>query len=422
VIHVAAIVIFLGTIALIIIRPPRFPEWLAASAGAVLMIVVGVETPRDAVLEIMAQWNVLMFFAGLIAVVAVAESAGFFAWIALAATRAARGSGRRLFFAVIVAGFAITVFLTNDATAVVMTPLVFVLVRRLRLPPAPFAYACTFIANGASLALPISNPVNFIIGDASGMRLGEYVAALWPPALAAAVATVGILWLIFRNDVSVTFDRALESRPGDDPRYRLEVAVLAGLTALSLILTSAAGGFVGAAAAIAGAVLIAHGLARRALRVRHLLGEMNPGIVVMVAALFVAVDGVRHAGLLNPAVSVVVAAARTHVALAGPISAIIMAGTSNLFNNLPSALIAASILHSDVLPVAVAHRFAAGAIVGCDLGPNLTTVGSLSTLMWLVLLRRRGLKISAAEYLRVGAVLAPAVLACAIAALWLANS
>jgi arsenical pump membrane protein len=419
--QVAATVIFLATIATIIARPPRFPEWLVATAGGLLMIVAGVEPARDAVLEIASQWNVLLFFAGLTAVVAVAESAGFFAWVAFAAANAAHGSGRRLFFGVIAAGTLTTLFLTNDAAAVVMTPLVFVLVRHLRLPAAPFAFACTFIANGASIALPISNPINIIIGAAADLRLGDYVALLWAPALTGVVATVALLWLVFRRNLRVKFNPASVAKPDDDPRYRFEVTVLLGLTALALMSTSAAGGSVGLTAAISGAAMLAHGFYSRMLRWRHVASDMNPAIVVMVAALFVAVDGVRHSGLLNPTAAMVVSAARAHPTLAGPVAALAAALASNLFNNLPTALIAVGTLHVGAFPAEVARQFAAGAIVGCDLGPNLTTVGSLSTLIWLVLLRRRGLKISASEYFKVGVVLAPAVLACAMLALWLAN-
>lgn len=419
--QIVASIIFLATIAAIIARPPRFPEWLAATTGAFLMVVAGVEPARDAALEIAEQWNVLLFFAGLTAVVAVAESAGFFAWVAYLAATVANGSGRRLFFAVIAAGVLITLFLTNDAAAVVMTPLVFVLVRRLRLPATPFAFACTFIANGASVALPISNPINIIIGTAAHFRLGEYVALLWLPALTGIVATVAMLWILFRRAVRIKFNSASVVRPDDDPRYTMEVSALLGLTAVAFITVSATGGSVGLTAAVAGAVLIGHGFSRRALRWPRVVSEMNPGIVIMVAALFVAVDGVRHSGLLNSAAATAVAVASAHPSLAGPFAALASAAAANLFNNLPTALIVVGTLHVGALPVDVARHFAAGAIVGCDLGPNLTTVGSLSTLIWLVLLRRRGLKISAAEYFKVGIVLAPVVLACSIAALWLAS-
>lgn len=416
-----AAIIFLATIATIIARPSRIPEWLAASIGALLMIALGVEPVRDAAVEVVRQWNVLLFFAGLTTIVAVAESAGFFSWAAYVASVAAKGSGPRLFFWIIAFGTVVTMFLTNDAAAVVMTPLVFVLVRRLRLPAAPFAFACTFVANGASIALPISNPVNFIVGDAAGLRLGDYVAALWAPALAAAASTVAMLWFVFRRRVETRFDETLVRRPEEKTRYRIEVSALLGTAALALVATSAAGGAVGLTATIAGAVMIAHGAFRRALDRRRVLSEMNPAIVVMVAALFVAVDGVRHSGLLDPAAAFVVAIARAHPSLAGAMAALAAAGASNLFNNLPTALIAVGTLHVGALHGAVARQFAAGAIVGCDLGPDFTTAGSLSTLIWLVLLRRRGMKITAAEYFKVGVVLAPAVLACAVSALWIAN-
>jgi arsenical pump membrane protein len=210
-------------------------------------------------------------------------------------------------------------------------------------------------------------------------------------------------------------------RPDDEPKYRIEVTDLLGIAALTLVATSALGRSVGLTAAIAGAVMLMHGFHRRSLQWRRVFAEMNPAIVVMVAALFVAVDGVRHSGLLNPGAAIVLAAARAYPSLAEPMAALVTAAASNLFNNLPTALIAVGIVHVGALDVGVLRQFAAGAIVGCDLGPNLTTVGSLSTLIWLVLLRRRGLKISAAEYFKVGVVLAPAVLAGAVLALWISN-
>ncbi len=375
----------------------------------------------DALHIVIAQWNVLLFFAGLTIVVAIAESGGFFAWIAYGAAVIAHGSSERLFFGTIIAGTIITLFLTNDAAAIVMTPLVYILVRRLRLRAAPFAFVCTFIANGASIALPISNPINFIIADAAHLRLGGYVGLLWAPAVAGMIATMVALWATFRRDVGVQFDPALVRQPLDDPRYRGEVTGLIGMTAIGLVAVSAAGGPVGVCAASAGVIMLAHGFLRRAIHWRRVAADMNPSIVVMVAALFVAVDGIRHAGLLNSAASLVVATARLHPSLAGPLAALMAATASNIFNNLPTALIAVGTLHVGAFPASVARQFAAGSVVGCDLGPNLTTVGSLSTLMWLALLRQRGLEISTTQYLKVGVLIAPVALAAAIAALWLAS-
>lgn len=417
--EILAASIFLATIAVIIARPSNVPEWAGALGGALALIALGVEPARAAVSAAAAQWNVLLFFAGLMIMVAVAEQAGFFAWVSAGAARAARGSSGRLFAAVIGSGALISVLLTNDAAALVMTPLVYATVRHLRLRAAPFAYACTFIANGASIALPISNPINFVIAGAARLRLAEYLALLWLPALASAAATALVLWALFRRQTRGRFDPADLPPSAGDPRYRIEVtgAVLAG--AALLVLASAAGWAVGAAACAVAATLLVHGAAVRRLDLGQVAREANPSILVLVASLFVVIDAVERSGLLaGPAVRFT-DFVTAHGQAAAPLAAVGAALAANLFNNLPAALVAVATIQGGHFAAPVAARLAAGAIVGCDLGPNLTTVGSLSTMLWLVLLRRRGMEISTFEYLKIGIAVAPASLAAALGALLL---
>ncbi|MBC5828128.1 MAG: hypothetical protein GIW99_10685, partial [Candidatus Eremiobacteraeota bacterium] len=233
--QVIAAVIFIGTIAAMVVRPRGTSEWVWAVTGAVLMIFAGVEPVQLAARAIAARYDVLLFFAGLMVIIAVAEQAGFFGWIAYRAALTARGSQSRLFLAVIAYGAIVAAFLTNDAAALVMTPLIYAFARTMRLSAMPFAFACTFIANGASLALPISNPVNFIIAQAAGLHLFDYLRLLWLPAIVSTSLTGAMLVWVFRRDVRGRFDASQTTVTCSNPRYRLEVTVLLAAAAAALL-------------------------------------------------------------------------------------------------------------------------------------------------------------------------------------------
>ena len=416
--EIAAAVIFLATATVIVARPPRVPEWLAASAGVAAMVAVGIESVNDVVRAAATQWDVLLFFAGLMTIIAVAEFAGFFTWSAALAARAAQGSSRRLFVILMIACAVITALLTNDAAALVMTPLVFSLASQLRLRPLPYALACTFVANGASLLLPISNPVNVMIGESAHLPLRQFIGLLWLPSLLAGGLTAGSLWFAFGHGLRRRFDETRIAPFDGDPRYRSEVAAMLLLTAFGLVAVTAADGFVGVAACVAAAIMGAHGALRRRLDARQVLRNANPTIVILVAALFALAEGLLKSGLLAAPLTAVVAFSGKHPGLAAPLTALASAAGSNVFNNLPTAALVSVALRHASMTTAVAHRIAAGAMVGCDLGPNFTTVGSLSTLLWVVLLRRRGLEISPLEYARAGLLVAPLAVAASVVALF----
>jgi arsenical pump membrane protein len=396
------------------VRPRKIPEWVAALIGAALMVALGIESAGDAWRAAAAQWNVLLFFAGLMTIIAVAESAQIFVWIAHLSARAARGSARRLFLMVIIACAAITMLLTNDAAALVMTPLVFSLASQLRLRPLPYAFACAFMANAASLLLPISNPVNVVIAEAAHLTLDRYVATLWLAALVAAVSTAALLTILFARRIRRAFDPSTLEPPPGDPAYRAEVAMLLVVTGVALTASTLVGGLVGVVACAAAAVLLTHGLLRRRIELRRVASDVNPSIIILVAALFSLAEGVIKAGSLAPAFQSLSALPPK---VAGVAAALAAAIAANLFNNLPTAALAGTALSHAAWPALLAHRIAAGAIVGCDLGPNLTIVGSLSTLLWLILLRRRGLEVSSLAYARIGVVAAPVALLGAIVGL-----
>jgi len=404
--------IFALTIGAIVFLAERISEWKAALIGACLMLLGGIETVPSAWATLLAEWDVLLFFAGLAVIVAAAEESQLFAWLAQVAARVADGSGRRLYFAVLCVAGLVTVFFTNDAAVLVMIPLVAQLVRTFGLPIVPFALSVAFIANAASALLPISNPTNYIIAQAAGLTLFPYLRLVALPGLAAAAAALLFLWLFFGRRMRATYDPAATAARAPTLVFRLTF----GLVAVAMLAASALHFPVGAAAIGGGAVLILLIAIESGKQAASALRRTHVSIVVLVASLFVVVDGLRHAGLLDAPTRWLAEVLHAHDAIAAPLSALLMALASNVANNLPMSMVAVQMLHHDAFSGAGATRFAAGTIVGLAIGPNLTPVGSLSTILVLITLRRTGLQVALHEYLVPGAlVTAITLLAAALA-------
>jgi arsenical pump membrane protein len=205
--------IFLATIVLVTLRPYGISEAWVACGGAGLMLLGGFVHPREAVAVLRSQWNVYGFFLGLMTIAAVADQAGFFDRLALGAARVARGSALRLYLAIFLIGTLITAVLSNDATALILTPVVYTLVTRLRLKVLPFMFACTFIADTASFLLPVSNPINILILSSFGGTLGAFLSHLLLPALLCITINIAGFAFLFRRDLQVTYDLSLLSEP-----------------------------------------------------------------------------------------------------------------------------------------------------------------------------------------------------------------
>src|ERR1043166_7750748 len=205
--HVAvAAVIFAVTLVAIVVRPRGISEAWAGAVGAVLMMVTTSVSPASALEAVAGEWNLFLFFLGLMLTAAVADMAGFFDWAADLAVLAAAGRGRRLLLNVLVRGAVITALLSNDATAVILTPVVYAIVNRLRLQVMPYLLAVAFMANSASMTLPISNPINILVGDRLRAPLGEYESHLLAASLAAIAITVVTFLVVFRRATQAPFD------------------------------------------------------------------------------------------------------------------------------------------------------------------------------------------------------------------------
>jgi arsenical pump membrane protein len=388
----------------VLTRPRGIPEWVWAILGAALLAAFGLVPLHDVAAAVGRGTDVYLFLAGMMLLAELARHEGVFDWVASHAVRAARGSRARLFALVYGVGVLVTVVLSNDATAVVLTPAVAAAVRRAKAEPLPYLFACAFIANAASFVLPISNPANLVVFAGAMPPLPRWLAAFALPSLVSILATLAVLAFISRRDLRGSMAAGAEiSKLGTGGGIALGGI---GITAIALLTASALNAPLGATTCLCGVGVFVVACLRDRGAFADTLRSVSWTVLVLVAGLFVLVQGVEATGLLE-------FTRRGIETLAAwpPIPALLAAGAataaaSNVMNNLPSGLIAgASVagLHGhDTLRSAVA--------IGIDLGPNLSVTGSLATVLWLIALRREDIDVTAWTFLRAGVLVMPPAL------------
>jgi arsenical pump membrane protein len=408
-----AATIFLVTIVLVIARPWRLSEASAAALGAVGMVLTGLVSPSGAVSDVAGHWNVLLFFVGLTGAAAVAERSGLFEALAGTSARVSGGSPRRLLAAVVGVGAIVAALLSNDAAALVLTPVVYVLVARFGLAPLPYVLACTFVADAASIALPVSNPVNVIVSDRLGVSAASLVPVLLPAAVASVVALLGCLFVVYRRQLParaplVPASSSWASWAGVPRRLLAAFGVAVGAFAVASALDLPLG------PTLAAVWLLLLGVERTSRRPDRPLDGIGWSLLVFVGAMGILVDGLSSAGITGWLAQIVLGQVRDSPAAVMVMTAFAAAVGSNLVNNLPAAFVFADAVHGAGLSAASAHAAAIGTIIGADLGPNLTPVGSVATLLWFVLLRQRGLEVSTWSYIRIGLIVTPVTILAAL--------
>ncbi|WP_284258628.1 SLC13 family permease [Acidocella aquatica] len=390
----------------VILRPWGVREVVPALAGALALVVFGL-LPVGAALRGVAQGtDVYLFLTGMMILAELAADQGLFAWAAGWVAQRAGGSAARLFAMIYGMAVVITAFLSNDATAVVFTPAVAAMARAVEAKqPLPFLLICAFVANAASFVLPISNPANLVV----------YGAAL-PPLLGwvrqfglASVVAIGATFLLLR----FTQRRAL-AQPIMAQAHRPELSAggrHAGLgiagTAVVLMGASAWGVPLGLPTLLCGLGTAAVVLLPARLAPWPMVKNISWDVLPLVAGLFVMVAALDRTGL----VGALAAALRQAGGAAGWRAGLGLGVLVNLVNNLPAGLLAGHALAQAQL----APQVSAAALVGIDLGPNLSVTGSLATILWLTALRRAGLHVSAWQFLRIGLVVMPLALLATVA-------
>ena len=409
--HVATWSIAAVATAAVIVRPGKWPEAVWAVGGALALLLCGLISISTALQAVVEGWDVYLFLTGMMLLSELARREGLFDTLAGWAVRHAGGSARRLFALVYGIGVVVTVFMSNDATAVVLTPAVYVVAKKAGAKPLPYLFACAFIANAASFVLPISNPANLVVFGDHMPPLLAWLRAFALPSVAAVVVTWGALALLFRGELAEPVES--ETRvPKLSGTGHLAALGIVGVV-LAMLAASALGFPLGAPALIAALVAIGTVQASKREAPWALLEHVSWSVLPLVAGLFVLVAGVVQTGLVAALTEGLRAAAHAAPRETAWGAGALVAFASNLMNNLPAGLVAGTAANSGAMPDGVRSAIA----IGIDLGPNLSVTGSLATILWLAALRREGEHVSAGQFLRVGAVAMPLALIAALACL-----
>jgi arsenical pump membrane protein len=397
-----------ATILLILIRPKRIVEATWACAGAALMVALKLLSPREAIAAAARGTDVYLFLTGMMILAELARREGFFDWIAVIAVNWARGSTTRLFAIVYAVGTVVTIFLSNDATAVVLTPAVLAALKKARANAIPYLFICAMIANAASFVLPISNPANLVLFGSKMPPLLAWVKMFALPSLVSIAVTFAVLRIYFRKDLAGSLESAVGkvplSRAGRRAAYGIAGAGIALLVASALNLQLGLPTFLTAVAAVAWVAMSDREAPLGILR------HISWSILPLVAGLFIMVAAVNNAGALDAVQSLL---RRAESGPTGALSsAFAVALLCNIANNLPVGLIMGSAIHSGAVSEALRNAL----LIGVDVGPNLSVTGSLATILWLVALRRDGEDVSFWSFLKVGALAMTPALALAVLA------
>lgn len=395
----------------VIFRPLRLPEWVFAVVGAAILVLTGLLRWPDAVQGVLSGGDVYLFLAGMMLLAETARREGLFDYLAAFAARSARGSPRRLFALVYLMGTIVTVFLSNDATAVVLTPAVIAVSRAAKVSsPIPYLLICAFVANAASFVLPISNPANLVVFGADLPALGPWLARFALPSAVAVAATFLLLRWTQKKDLQGMADSNV-AIPELSAGGRVAAFGLAGAAAL-LLGSSWFGLELGLPTCAAGVVTaLAVTLAERSNPL-PLIREISWETLALVAGLFVIVRAIELSGLQQTLVDALQAPLNENPLTGTLLSGLLLAFGTNLTNNLPLGLMAGAFTTGADLPQKVID----GILVGIDIGPNLSVTGSLATILWLTALRREGLSFSAWSFLKLGCIIMPPTVFLALAA------
>jgi arsenical pump membrane protein len=356
--------------------------------------------------------DVYLFLIGMMLIAELARREGLFDWVAALAVEHGQGSPQRLFLLVYVVGTIVTILLSNDATAIVLTPAVYAATRAAGAAPLPYLFVCAFIANAASFVLPISNPANLVVYGERMPHLAVWLRQYTLPSIASIVATYVVLRLALRKDLG---EEHLERNV---PRQKLshEGKLTAwGIAAIGVVLIGASALDVplGLPTFLCGAVTATLVLVLSRQSPLPLLKDISWGVLPLVGGLFVMVEALIRTGVISKLSALLHEAVAQSATRAVWEVGIVTAIADNIANNLPVGLVAGSVASSDHLPRAVTGAI----LIGVDLGPNLSVTGSLATILWRVALRREAIEVSAWRFLKVGWLVMFPALILALAAL-----
>ena len=380
------------------------------------MLALRLETPQQAWQVTRTGQDALLFLLALLLLSALLERSGFFDWSSIQAARLAHGDGKRLYRNVFLLGALITACLSLDTTAVILTPVVLAFAARLNLPARPYIFACAFVANAASLPLPISNLTNLLFTGAFALPFGGFALRMLLPQCIALLVNYTLFRRLFRADLPAEFSG--DDLPDPKTVVPHEGYFRAAVTVLGLVLVGYfAAPFVHLppyAVAFAGCLALAVWGVRAGRVDLGMLGEVSWPVFPFVVGLFVVIGGVENLGLTGR-IAAWLTALNPHP-LAGMAAVAGGAGlASNIVNNIPAALLARTVLQQAHAHLPLVYA----ALLGTNIGPNLTFSGSLATLLVLTAARKKGEDLRALDFFKVGMLVTPLTLLAAVLALWL---
>jgi arsenical pump membrane protein len=418
-----AVLIFVFTLVLVIWQPRGLGIGWSASLGAALALLLGVVSVADIAVVWGIVWNATAAFVAIIIISLLLDEAGFFEWAALHVARWGGGSGMRLFALFVLLGAAVSALFANDGAALILTPIVMALLLALGFSPAAtlaFVMAAGFIADTASLPLVVSNLVNIVSADFFNIGFGTYAAVMVPVNLVSVLASLAVLVLYFRRHIPASYALAQLRAPAE--AIRDSATFRAGWVVLLLLLVGFFAleplGVPVSVVAAAGAVVLLLVAGRGpVISTRKVLRGAPWQVVVFSLGMYLVVYGLRHAGLTQSMAGLLNVFAQGGVWGAALGTGFLAALLSSVMNNMPTVLVGALAIDASTATGVVKEAMVYANVIGCDLGPKITPIGSLATLLWLHVLAQKGVVIGWGYYLKVGAVLTLPVLAVTLAAL-----
>jgi arsenical pump membrane protein len=406
--HIVLALIVALSLLLMLFRPRDIAEVYWVGGGALLLLILRLIPLRLAGKAAAEGSDVYFFLVGMMLLSELAREHGVFDWLSSAALKRAHGSCAHLFTLVYGIGTLVTIFLSNDATAVVLTPAILVAIRKARVAPLPYLFACAMIANAASFVLPISNPANLVVFRVQMPPLGRWLLSFGLPSILSIAATYLVLRFVFRRELAANTGEA----DAAGPLSTNGKIVLGGIACVVAVLLTASAldrdlGLPTCLAAIAITVVVC-------IKARtspwSLVKEISWGTIALVAGLFILVDAVQSIGALKLTQMALQAVQRFVPAPAALVTGFVVGIANNIVNNLPLGLLAGGALQAEHATGLIANAV----LIGVDLGPNLSITGSLATILWLIALRKENLRVSAWDFLKVGAIAMPVALLASI--------